>query len=62
MSQSAPALIIYVDVDDTFVRSAGSKRIPMPAMIAHIRSLHEQGAQLFCWSAGGADYARHSAE
>jgi hypothetical protein len=24
---------VYVDVDDTFVRSAGAKRIPMPAMI-----------------------------
>jgi len=56
------SIAIYVDVDDTFVRSAGTKRIPMPAMIAHIRSLREQGAQLYCWSAGGADYARRSAE
>lgn len=27
-------IVIYVDVDDTFVRSAGSKRMPIPAMVA----------------------------
>ena len=53
--------VIYVDVDDTFVRSAGTKRIPMPGTLAHIRELHEQGAQMFCWSSGGAQYARQSA-
>jgi hypothetical protein len=53
---------IYVDVDDTFVRSAGTKRIPMPSFIQHIRKLKEQEAILYCWSSGGADYARQSAE
>ena len=53
--------IIYVDVDDTFVRSVGTKRIPMPATIAQIRKLQEQGATMYCWSSGGADYARESA-
>lgn len=53
--------IIYVDVDDTFVRSAGTKRIPMPATIRHIRALKEQGAQMYCWSSGGAEYAQPSA-
>jgi len=53
---------IYVDVDDTFVRSAGTKRIPMTAVIQHIRELKDQGALLYCWSSGGADYARQSAE
>ncbi len=57
-----PALVIYVDVDDTFVRSYGTKRIPMPTVIGHIRTLHEQGAELYCWSSGGAAYARASAE
>lgn len=57
-----PAPIIYVDVDDTFVRSAGSKRIPMPAVITRIRELYTQGAELYCWSSGGGDYARQSAE
>ena len=53
--------IIYVDVDDTFVRSVGTTRIPMPATLRHIRALKEQGAQMYCWSSGGADYARSSA-
>jgi hypothetical protein len=53
---------IYVDVDDTFVRSASSKRIPIPAAVEHVRQLHDQGAILYCWSSGGADYARQSAE
>ena len=55
-------LYFYVDVDDTLVRSAGSKRIPIPSVIQHIRSLHQQGAILYCWSSGGADYASDSAE
>jgi hypothetical protein len=53
---------VFVDVDDTLVRSAGSKRIPMLSVIQHIRELHTQGAILYCWSAGGAEYARLSAE
>lgn len=57
-----PPLVVYVDIDDTLVRSFGSKRIPMPAVIQHVRALKEQGAQLFAWSSGGADYARQSAE
>ena len=55
-------LYVYVDVDETFVRSYGTKRIPMPPVIAHIRELKEQGAELYCWSSGGAEYARQSAE
>lgn len=54
-------MVIFVDVDDTFVRTYGTTRIPIPAVIAHIRALHKRGAQLFCWSSGGADYARTSA-
>jgi hypothetical protein len=54
-------MIIYVDVDDTFVRSVGTKRIPIPAMIAQIRQLKESGAELYCWSSGGAAYAKDSA-
>ena len=55
-------LIAYVDVDDTLVRSVGTKRIPMPATVDHVRHLHASGVTLFCWSAGGADYARESAQ
>ena len=55
-------MVIYIDVDDTFVRSYGAKRIPMPAVIGAIRRLHTQGETLYCWSSGGAEYARASAE
>lgn len=59
---SALPVNVFVDVDDTLVRSVGSKRIPMPSVIQHVRDLHSQGAVLYCWSAGGAEYARRSAE
>lgn len=52
---------VYIDVDDTLIRSVGTKRIPMPSAIAHVRELHAQGAILYCWSSGGAEYARQSA-
>ncbi len=53
--------IIYVDVDDTLVRSFGSKRIPMGQMVERIAALKRAGAEMYCWSSGGADYAEHSA-
>jgi len=53
--------IIYVDVDDTLVRSVGTKRIPIPSVIAAIRDLKAAGATLFLWSSGGAEYARVTA-
>ncbi|QTD45928.1 hydrolase [Ottowia testudinis] len=52
---------IYIDVDDTLVRSVGAKRVPMPGVVAAVRALHAQGALLYLWSSGGADYARQSA-
>lgn len=51
-------LVVYVDVDDTLVRTAGSKRIPVSGVAEHVRTLHESGAELYCWSSGGGDYAR----
>lgn len=53
---------IYVDVDETFVRNYGSKRIAIPAILTHIKDLKKQGAIMYCWSSGGADYAKESAE
>ena len=53
--------VVFVDVDDTLVRSVGIKRIPMPAVIARVRALHDQGVALYLWSSGGAEYARASA-
>lgn len=62
MSSAVPPFVIFVDVDDTFVRSTGLKRIPVVNVLRHIRKLYQQGAILYCWSSGGAEYARSSAE
>lgn len=59
-TQSRPR-VVFVDVDDTLVRSVGTKRIPMPSVIADITALHAGGATLYLWSSGGGDYARSSA-
>ncbi|MEF2277872.1 DUF705 domain-containing protein [Deinococcus sp. YIM 134068] len=61
MTAASSPLVIYVDVDETLVRNYGKTRIPIPAVIKHVRSLFEQGAELYCWSSGGAQYARQSA-
>ena len=53
--------VIFIDVDDTLVPSVGTKRIPMPSVVAHVRRLHASGATLFLWSSGGADYCRITA-
>jgi FMN phosphatase YigB (HAD superfamily) len=53
--------VIFIDVDDTLVRSAGTKRIPMPSVVKRVRELYQQGDALYLWSSGGADYARASA-
>ncbi|HLM54450.1 MAG TPA: DUF705 domain-containing protein [Pseudoxanthomonas sp.] len=53
--------VIFVDVDDTLVRSIGSRRIAMPPVIVRVRELHDAGMALYLWSSGGAEYARCSA-
>ena len=53
---------IFVDVDETFVRNYGKKRIPMPHVIEHIKELKKDGAIMYCWSSGGAAYAEASAK
>jgi hypothetical protein len=55
-------LVAFVDVDDTLVRSIGSKRIPLPNVVRHVRELFEQGVELYLWSTGGAEYARNTAQ
>jgi phosphoserine phosphatase len=62
MNVADAPLIVYVDVDDTFVRSIGVKRIPIPKVIEHVRQLKQSGARLYCWSSGGAEYAQRSAK
>ena len=53
--------VVFIDVDDTLVRSVGSKRIPNPPLIKKVRALHAEGVILYLWSTGGAEYAKMSA-
>jgi hypothetical protein len=32
-------LVVYIDVDDTLVRSAGTKTMPIPSMVEHVKAL-----------------------
>lgn len=54
--------IIFVDVDDTLIRTYGTKQIPMPACVEYVRRMYADGHLLYCWSRGGADYARGVAD
>jgi hypothetical protein len=62
MATDPKPLVAFIDIDDTLVRSFGSKRIAMSAMVERVRLLHAEGAVLYAWSSGGADYARSSAD
>jgi hypothetical protein len=62
MAAPPRTLVVYVDVDDTLVRSFGSKQIPMSSVVDRVRELaKEEGVVLYCWSSGGAEYAREVA-
>lgn len=50
--------VIFVDVDDTLVRSYGTKQIPIPHVVRYVREMFEGGHVLYCWSRGGANYSR----
>lgn len=39
-------LVVYVDVDDTLLRFAGPKSIPIPASIEHVRALQPEVFQV----------------
>ena len=60
--QGDQPLAVYVDVDETMLRSYGNRQIPIPSVIRQIKALHKQGAALYCWSCQGAEYARECAE
>lgn len=63
MSVGERTLVVYVDVDDTLVRSFGSKQIPMTRSIERIRELCQAPAvEAYCWSSGGGEYARGVAQ
>jgi len=55
------AEVAYIDVDDTLIRSTGQKRIPMVQTVRYVRRLKQEGWKLYCWSSGGAIYAKEIA-
>ena len=50
--------VIFIDVDDTLMRSFGSKQIPILNTIQYVRDMFRAGNLLYCWSRGGAQYSR----
>jgi hypothetical protein len=60
MTAREPAAI-YVDIDDTLVRSVGARRIPIPATVALVRQLAQAGVALYAWSTAGGAYAQQTA-
>lgn len=62
MATNRLPLVVYVDIDDTLIRTAGSKRIRISGVSEHVAALAEGGASLYCWSSGGGEYAREVAE
>ena len=50
--------VIFVDVDDTLIRTFGSKQIPIPNAIRFVRDMFNAGNKLYCWSRGGAQYSQ----
>lgn len=53
--------VIFVDVDDTLIRSFGTKQIPIPNAVDYVRDMFNAGNVLYCWSRGGAQYSREIA-
>ena len=58
MSSLFSQFYIYVDIDDTLIRSFSTKRIPISRSIDYVKAMKKQGAILYCWSSGGAEYAQ----
>jgi hypothetical protein len=51
-------VIIYVDVDDTLVRSFGTKQFANTRLVDRLRLLcADPSVTAWCWSSGGAEYA-----
>jgi hypothetical protein len=52
---------VFVDVDDTLIRSFGSKVIPNTRVIDKVVSLQKRGFKIYVWSSGGAEYSQKMA-
>lgn len=60
-SSDQKSSVVFVDVDDTLIRTVGTKRIPLVHVVEKVRELAADGAALTCWSSGGAAYAEEVA-
>lgn len=54
--------IVFIDVDDTLVRSFGSKQIPITHSVNCLKKLFQNGVEIFLWSSGGAEYCKKVAQ
>ena len=54
-------MVIFIDVDDTLIRTVGSTQIPIPSSIDYVKRMHVAGHDLYCWSRGGGEYAQEVA-
>ena len=54
--------IIFIDIDDTLVRTYGLKRIPIGKTIQAIFRFHKEGSEIYLWSNGGSDYCKKTAK
>jgi hypothetical protein len=55
-------VVIFIDGDDTLLRSFGTKQIPIPTAIQYVRDVFQAGSTLYLWSRGGAEYSRDVAK
>ncbi len=62
LTQKAPPIAIYVDVDGTLIRNQPGTFQPVPELVARVRQWHGEGALVYCWSSQGPEYARHIAK
>lgn len=61
-NNSPPPLVVYIDVDDTLVRWAGSKCIPRTLVIEKVKERAANGERLFLWSRAGDEHAKRVAD
>ncbi|PCJ58809.1 MAG: hydrolase [Planctomycetota bacterium] len=50
--------VIYIDVDNTLITTYLKKRTPINHISDNISDLSKKGHLLYCWSTGGAIYAK----
>ena len=54
-------MIIYIDIDDTLIRTIGSKIIPIPDTVNFIKNCNTNKNEIYLWSRGGAQYCKNIA-